>query len=198
MKILKDLKYLIMLTAVAVVLLATVILTGCDGEFAAQYEFDDFVVRAETGDETIGGASTRLLDKEDNRVHNIALVVDKLNGTIIQPGDKFSFNDSVGERSEERGFREATALFGKEKIRAFGGGVCQVSTTIYQAARNAGLEIEERHQHKKKIPYAEVGEDATVDFAADFDLVFENSTDRPIEIIVSRDEDHVHVTIDKV
>ena len=187
-------KKIAVITTVTLMLLS---LSGC-GQIIAQYEFDDTVVRAETGDNTIGGASTRLLDKEENRVSNIKLAVEKINGTTLQPGEEFSFNDAVGERSESRGFKEATALFGREKIRAVGGGVCQISTTIYQAVKQANLEIEERHQHKRKIPYAEQGQDATVDYASDFDLRFKNSTDRPVKMHVSSDEEYVHVTIDKL
>jgi len=192
-------KKLTIITTLALILLATSILSGCNGrELAAQFEFDDTVVRAESGDGTIGGASTRLLDKEENRVHNIRLAVEKINGTVLQPGEEFSFNDTVGERSTARGYREATALFGREKVREVGGGVCQISTTIYQAVKSAGLEIEERHQHKRKIPYAQLGQDATVDYDARFDLKFKNNTENPIKLHVSNDEEYVHVTIDKL
>jgi len=194
-------KILIALLGVALVIATALVISACNAELeeiSELWEFDDMVVRAETGDNTIGGASTRLLDKEEGRVVNINLAVEKINGIVLQPGEEFSFNDKVGERSEARGFKEATALFGTEKVREVGGGVCQVSTTIYQAVKNAGLEIEERHQHKKKIPYAEEGQDATVDFAADFDLRFKNNLDRPIKMHVSTDGEYVHVTIDKL
>ena len=188
-------KKITIITAIA--LLAAAILSGCNN-IAEQYVFDDTVVRAETSDGTIGGASTRLLDKEENRVHNIRLAIEKINGTIIQPDETFSFNDKVGERNEARGFKEATALFGREKVREVGGGVCQISTTIYQAVKNAELEIEERHQHKRKIPYAQLGQDATVDYDSGFDLSFRNNKGSPIKIHVSMDNDHLHVTIDKM
>ena len=192
------LKTAIISTIIGLVLASISILSGCGGAIAEQFEFDDMVVRAADGEYTIGGASTRLLDKEENRVHNIRLATEKINGIIIQPNEEFSFNDTVGERSVERGYKEATALFGREKIRAVGGGVCQISTTIYQAAKNANLEIVERHQHKRKIPYAEVGQDATVDFAADFDLTFKNNSENSIKLHVSSDGEYVHVTIDKL
>ena len=192
-------KKLVLISAMLVVMLG---LSGCGNEiaheFAGLFEFDDMVVRAETGDGTIGGASTRLLDKEEGRVVNINLAVEKINGMVFRPGESFSFNDTVGARTEARGFKEATALFGREKVREVGGGVCQVSTTIYQAVKNAGLELEERHQHKKKIPYAELGQDATVDFDSGFDLAFKNNTDSTIKMHVSSDGEYVHVTIDKL
>lgn len=182
----------------AVITIALFVFPGCDGEEILEYVFDETVVRAETGDSTIGGASTKLLDKAPERIHNIKLAIEKINETVVRPNEEFSFNDTVGERSEERGFKKATALFGREKVQEFGGGVCQVSTTIFQAAKQAGLEIEERHQHKREIPYAKLGQDATVDFDARFDLRIKNNTDSSIKIIVSSDEEHVHVTLDKM
>jgi len=193
-----EVEFMRKLAPVVFVFLFILGLLGCDGDEIMEYVFDDNVVRAEDGDATIGGASTKLLDKTPERLHNIRLAIEAINGITIRPGEEFSFNDTVGERSEERGYKKATALFGREKVQEFGGGVCQVSTTIFQAAKQAGLEIEERHQHKRKIPYAELGQDATVDFDARFDLRFKNNTDNAIRMFVSMDEEHVHVTIDRL
>ena len=196
----KKLNSITMFVAIALVLtIISIFATGCSAEeIAEQFEFDDMVVRAETGDNTMGGASTRLIDKEPSRTQNIRLAVESTNGAVIQSGEEFSFNNTVGVRTPERGYKKATVFFGREKVQEYGGGICQVSTTIYQAAKNADLEIVERHQHKREISYAELGQDATVDYDAGFDLTFKNNTDSSIKIHVSMDDTHVHVTIDRM
>lgn len=111
------------------------------------------------------------------RYNNIQLASKSCNNTIVWPGKVFSFNDVVGPRTPERGYAIAPVIGGSD----FGGGVCQVSTTVYNAALKAGLPIVERYGHSRPVPYVAAGRDATVSYNA-ADMKFRN--DRPYPIIV--------------
>lgn len=119
------------------------------------------------------------------RVHNIKLAAGKLNGLVIAPGEIFSFNQAVGDVSEATGFKKAYIIRQGRTILGDGGGVCQVSTTLFRAALNAGLPIEERHAHAYRVSYYEQdsqpGLDATV-FDPNADLKFKNDT--PAHILI--------------
>lgn len=124
----------------------------------------------------LGSAQTELLDQTESRIHNISLAIGSLNGFELEPKEAFSFNKVVGERTPERGYEKATVIIQLEKRQDYGGGVCQVSSTLYQAAAEAGLSITERHSHQKDVGYAHQGEDAAVDYG-NKDLQFVNNTD---------------------
>ncbi len=124
----------------------------------------------------LGSAQTELLDQTESRMHNISLAIDSLNGFELKPSESFSFNNVVGERTSERGYEKATVIIQLEKKQDYGGGVCQVSTTLYQAAKEACLSVTERHSHQKDVGYAVQGEDAAVDYG-NKDLKFVNNTD---------------------
>jgi vancomycin resistance protein YoaR len=113
------------------------------------------------------------------RVHNVAVAASRFHGIVIGPGETFSFNQYLGDVSEETGFEKGLIIFGGRTIEGVGGGVCQVSTTAFQAAFYAGFPIMERHPHGYRVSYYEHGEgpglDATV-FYPDIDLQFINDT----------------------
>ena len=117
---------------------------------------------------TYGGAPERL--------HNVSLVAELIDGTLIAPGTVFSFNATTGERNAERGFQEAPVIINGELQNGIGGGVCQVSTTVFNAAFEAGLSIEERVNHALYISHYPTGRDATVNYP-DLDLKFKNDTE---------------------
>ncbi len=123
--------------------------------------------------------NTRYRAGESNRSSNIRLCARNLNGTLLMPGDSFSFNRVVGDRTPARGFKLAGMFVNGEKVQGFGGGVCQVSSTVFNAARNAELQIVERHPHSLPVPYVPQGGDATVVFPYS-DLQFRNSSDTPL------------------
>jgi len=100
-----------------------------------------------------------------------------LDGLIIKPGETVSFNTAVGPRIPERGYRQAKIIAGGKFENGLGGGVCQVSSTLYNALLLAGLEILERSNHSLAIAYVPLGRDATVVYGQK-DLVFRNATDR--------------------
>lgn len=127
--------------------------------------------------------STRYLFKQGSadRAHNIGLAVSKLDGTRLEPGQEFSFNRAVGERTAEAGFREATAFFEGVRDQQLGGGICQVSSTLYSALMHGGFKILERHPHSRKVPYMPRGMDAAVNWP-DLDLKFVNDTGAPLTV----------------
>ena len=133
----------------------------------------------------IGSAYTAISStSEEGRNQNIVRACELINGTIIEPGKNFSFNGVVGKRSKANGFQLATVYnYGKEEP-GYGGGVCQVSSTLYWAAIKANLEIVKREQHALKVNYTDFGFDATVNYdGRKIDFAFRNNTDSPIYII---------------
>ena len=123
------------------------------------------------------GGYTTTYGGDENRVHNVRLVAELVDGALIPPGSEFSFNKTTGERSPERGFREAPVIINGELQSGIGGGVCQVSTTVFNAAFEAGLSITARTNHALYISHYPQGRDATVNYP-DTDLKFQNDTDR--------------------
>jgi vancomycin resistance protein YoaR len=112
-----------------------------------------------------------------NRIHNLQLAISLLDGRLVPPGGTFSLNDTVGERTAERGFRVAPVIVGSEYEEAVGGGTSQVATTIFNAAWEAGLKIAERNPHALYISRYPLGRDATVNYP-NLDLKFVNDTKR--------------------
>jgi vancomycin resistance protein YoaR len=112
---------------------------------------------------------------EANRIHNVQLVAHLVDGKLIAPGATFSFNGATGERSAAKGFLEAPVIINGEVGTGLGGGVCQVSTTVFNAAYEAGLPITARTNHALYISHYPLGRDATVNYP-DVDLKFVNDT----------------------
>ena len=121
------------------------------------------------------GAYETIYGGEPNRLHNVRLVSRLIDGTLIAPGSTFSFNGTTGERSEDKGFLEAPVIINGELQTGLGGGVCQVSTTVFNAAYEAGLPITSRTNHALYIDHYPLGRDATVNYP-DIDLTFKNDT----------------------
>ena len=134
----------------------------------------------------VAGAITELGDSSSNRTHNVALMAEILDNRLVMPGETFSFNDAVGPRSPERGFLEGLAVVDGLLIPSIGGGVCQVATTLYDAAFAMGLQIVERRNHGFYISHYGLGMDATVAWP-DLDLKFNNNTSHPILIRATSD-----------
>jgi vancomycin resistance protein YoaR len=119
-----------------------------------------------------------------NRIWNVHLMADYIDGTIIEPGQTFSFNKTVGERTEERGFREGQMILGSLLLPAIGGGVCQTATTLFNNALDLGLPITERRNHSWYISHYPIGRDATVNWGSP-DLKFKNDLDHALLIKTS-------------
>jgi vancomycin resistance protein YoaR len=112
---------------------------------------------------------------DPNRIHNVQLVARLIDGKLIAPGATFSFNQATGARTAKKGFLEAPVIINGELTTGLGGGVCQVSTTVFNAAYEAGLKITARTNHALYISHYPQGRDATVDYP-DVDLKFVNDT----------------------
>ncbi len=124
----------------------------------------------------------------ENRNKNIQVAFDKINGYMLKPGETFSFNTVVGERTQKNGFYEAIEYaYGSERM-GYGGGVCQVSTTLYLAAVKANLTIVKREPHSDAVGYTDYGKDATVSDKR-IDFKFKNDTDSTIFIVCTVTKD---------
>ena len=124
------------------------------------------------------------------RSHNIRLASSLINKTVLQNGDIFSFNNTVGQRTAERGFRTAKIIENGEFVEGVGGGVCQVSTTLYNAVVLAGCKIREYHPHSLAVNYVPPSRDAMVS-GTFFDLKFENTTGSTIYITSVAGENYI-------
>ena len=123
---------------------------------------------------------------DDNRNNNIRRCFELISGTIVDSGKSFSFNKVVGERTLNNGFYPAIEYISDEHVEGVGGGACQASTTLYQAAVCAGLQITSRRPHSDSVSYAEYGKDATVYWmrgGKQIDMSFKNNTDGKIYIV---------------
>ena len=116
-----------------------------------------------------------------DRKHNIKLALQKIDGTVLKRGETFSFNETVGRRTASNGFREAKIIVGGKYESGYGGGVCQASTTLYNAALLAGLDVTEARNHSLKVAYEKASFDAMVNSASS-DLKFVNNTLSPVYI----------------
>lgn len=126
--------------------------------------------------------STRYELDNVNRVNNLELASNKINGTIVMPGEVFSYNKVVGERTISKGFKEATIYSGGKVVQGIGGGICQLSSMLYNVALTANLEIVSRSNHRFMTSYVQAGKDATVSWGT-IDFCFKNTRSYPIKII---------------
>jgi vancomycin resistance protein YoaR len=117
--------------------------------------------------------TTQMGESSSNRIHNVHLMADFIDGTVIEPGDDFSFNDVVGERTAERGFLEGQEIIGSLVLPSIGGGVCQTATTLFNDAFELGLPILERTNHNLYLSHYPIGRDATVSWGGP-DFKFRN------------------------
>ncbi|OUS77800.1 hypothetical protein B1748_03185 [Paenibacillus sp. MY03] len=142
----------------------------------------------------IGSYSTYFNSRNRNRSSNIVLSAKAINNTVIFPGEKFSFNGTVGKRTREKGYLRAPVIVRGELYEDIGGGICQVSSTLYNAADRAGLTIVERYSHSRNVHYVPPGRDATVSWYGP-DFVFVNPYNHPVLIRAYAGPGSVSVTI---
>ena len=129
-----------------------------------------------------------------NRNNNLNLAASKLNGTIVNPGETFSYNKTIGERTISAGFKQAKAYAAGDIVLDVGGGICQLSSTLYNTALLSNLEIVERHNHYFQTSYVEAGRDATVSWGS-LDFKFKNNRNYPIRIYAEAENGVVNVEI---
>ncbi len=128
---------------------------------------------------TLLGTYTTEYDATAARGTNIYVAANNVNGTVVAPGETFSASNTIGPRNTENGFVEAPVFINKEHAMGLGGGVCQVSSTIYAAMKMAGISATERHAHSLPVYYLPEGWDATISWGS-LDLKFKNNYDNNI------------------
>lgn len=138
--------------------------------------------------------TTRFRKGNIERTRNIELAADAINNTVIFPGEHFSFNEIVGERTRERGYLPAPVIVKGEFSEDIGGGICQVSSTLFNAVDLQGIEITERYAHSREVPYVPKGRDATVSWWGP-DFAFRNKYNQPVLIQARAEEGIMTVAI---
>ena len=142
------------------------------------------------------GYTTSFSDSTKNRKYNIRFGADKINGTILKPGEVFSANDTLGKRTRKNGWKNAGAYEGGEVVQQAGGGVCQLSSTLYNAVLYADLEIVERRNHSMPVHYVMRGRDATINSVGNIiDFKFRNNTSGDIIILAYTEGNNLHMEI---
>ena len=144
--------------------------------------------------DVLGEKATSLSGSSANRINNIMLVADKLNGLVLMPGEEFSYNGYIGERTEEAGFLGAPAYDNGKVTWEIGGGICQGSSTLYYCSLCADLEILDRTEHDFVVTYLPAGLDATVSYPRP-DYKFKNSRDYPIKIKAWVDDNKKYLNV---
>lgn len=129
-----------------------------------------------------------------SRANNIALACKTINGTIILPGETFSYNKVLGNTTKEKGYQLGGAYVGGKVVKAYGGGICQVSTTLYNSVLYANLEIVERYNHSYAVSYVPAGRDATVSYGGK-DFKFKNNRKYPIKIVANAKNGVVNISL---
>lgn len=141
-------------------------------------------IGAEAFPDELASYSTNYPTRDRNRATNVELASQKVDGYVLMPGETFSFNQVVGKRTASAGFKSATVYQGGEVVDGIGGGICQVSSTLYNAVLLANLEIVERSNHGFSVSYVKPSTDATVSWGSP-DFKFKNNRNYPIKILFS-------------
>ena len=152
---------------------------------------------ASPGARLLSSYSTSFKGGAQGRRNNIALAAKALNGKIIAPGETFSYNDTVGPTSKRRGFSLARIFVQGKELKGYGGGVCQVSSTLYNAVLGAGLEVVERHPHSKKVYYVPDNMDAATSYGG-IDFKFRNNLQESVKLSATVTNEDVTVNIDVI
>ncbi len=156
------------------------------------------ISETQTKEKEIAKFSTDILVDDNKRDNNLELTASKINNTIVKNGESFSFNDVVGNPTPDKGYKKAGIIVDGKKEKGYGGGNCQISTTLYDAVLKVdGLKVTERHEHGKDVGYVEEGKDATVVYD-ELDLKFENNTGYDIKIKAEVTSKEVIVRIMKI
>lgn len=135
--------------------------------------------------------STKIYSKAPERQNNVGITCKTLSSKEVQPGETFSFCDTVGKSTTEKGYQKADIYVDGKKEQGLGGGNCQVSTTLYNAVLNVPeLEVVERHEHSGHVPYIQKGKDAAVSYGA-YDFKFKNNTNNVIKIVMENTADNI-------
>lgn len=153
------------------------------------------VINIKKSYEEISSYTTDIYDKDKNRIYNIKLACERLDGHIVKPGEEFSFNNKLGNMGKAEGYKKSIGFDSNgNKIQMYGGGICQISSTLYNAVLIAKFEVTERHAHSRRVYYVPKNKDATV-FAGGPDFKFKNTSDSNVMICTYTDGYKVIVTL---
>ncbi|MBQ7920036.1 MAG: VanW family protein [Lachnospiraceae bacterium] len=161
---------------------------------SVQFEPDAITVTTTSTNHNVLGSYSTNYDATVQRATNVELAASRINGVVLQPGQEFSYSQTILPRTPENGYVEATVISGGEYTIGYGGGICQVSSTLYAAMLNAGLPATERHPHSLPVSYVPEGMDATIASTVK-DLKFENIFNKPIQITATTEDGILTVTI---
>ena len=152
-----------------------------------------------TSEEVLAQFSTRIYSTDSARQKNLELTSKKLNGTIVKPNETFSFTKTVGPSTPSEGYEEADIYDSNgNKIKGYGGGNCQISSTLYNAVQKvSSLKVVERHEHSNTVPYVKEGHDAAVAYGS-VDFKFKNTNKFSIKILVETSKKYVVVKLIKI
>ncbi|MUV36318.1 uncharacterized protein JNUCC1_00119 [Lentibacillus sp. JNUCC-1] len=142
----------------------------------------------------LGEYRTHFEQSHTERSHNIELAAQAINNYVVFPGETFSFNRIVGERTEEKGYKRAPVIVKGELTEGIGGGICQVSSTLFNAVDLRGVQIVERYSHSRQVPYVPSGRDAAVSWWGP-DFVFKNKYSQPILILAEAHQGNLYIRI---
>ncbi len=156
-------------------------------------EVDEETLEKEMFGTALFAASSEYVNNP-SRTENLRLACEAIDGTILNPGEVFSFNGVVGERTAEKGYQAATVYNGGQSVQELGGGVCQVASTIYYATLHLDLEQVHREPHQYAVTYVPYGMDATV-YWGSIDYQFKNTLSHPLKIEANTDNGHVNITL---
>jgi vancomycin resistance protein YoaR len=181
--------------------LAGAVATAAHGDRVAHVELGDREAELTTAKAKALGIAQKLVsyttqmgESSSNRIHNVHLMADFIDGTVIEPGDSFSFNDVVGPRTAERGFLEGQEIIGSLVLPSIGGGVCQTATTLFNDALELGLPILARTNHNLYLAHYPLGRDATVAWGGP-DFRFRNDTKHGLLIKASYTDQTLTFTV---
>lgn len=147
--------------------------------------------------EFLNSYTTNFDPSKADRIDNIKLASQKIDGAIIESNEIFSFNATVGAMGEEQGFKKATIYVDGKEEQSYGGGICQISTTILNAINSLGVEIVEQHHHSKEVPYVAAGMDAAVSYGEE-DFKFKNINPYPLQLNIDVKKETLTVSVSKV
>jgi len=148
---------------------------------AAPFDYKYYEKEAATKQESLSQFTTKFNKNSKARTHNMKLCSMAIDNYVLNPGEVFSFNEVVGYAGPQQGYQKAVIFVDGKEEKAYGGGICQVSSTLYNAAMEAKLEIVERHPHSKPVGYVPEGKDAATSYNG-VDLKFKNTHSFPVTI----------------
>lgn len=171
--------------------------TDINTENTSISEISSETIETQKFTELLNSHTTEFDNNKTNRIYNIKKASNILSGTLVQPNEEFSFNSTVGATGEEQGYKKAITYVNGKEEENYGGGVCQISTTLLNALYPLDIKITEQHHHSLPVPYAEEGKDASVSYGS-IDFKFINNNPYPIQINVTVGEGKITVDIFKV